>query len=64
MNGTQLVWAIIKILVMIGFIVNTAALLTWLDRRQGAAMQDRVGPNRAVTFRGLRKCRNCGEPGS
>jgi NADH-quinone oxidoreductase subunit H len=48
MNGTQLVWAIIKILVMIGFIVNTAALLTWLDRRQGAAMQDRVGPNRAM----------------
>jgi len=48
MNGTQLVWALIKILVMIGFVVNTAAILTWLDRRQGAMMQDRVGPNRAV----------------
>jgi NADH-quinone oxidoreductase subunit H len=48
MNGTQLVWALIKILVMIGFVVNSAAILTWLDRRQGAMMQDRVGPNRAV----------------
>ncbi len=48
MNGTQLIWALIKIGVMIGFVVNTAAILTWLDRRQGAMMQDRVGPNRAV----------------
>ena len=48
MNLTQIVWALIKILVMIGFVVNGAAILTWLDRRQGAMMQDRVGPNRAV----------------
>ncbi len=48
MSGTQLVWALIKILVMIGFVVNMAAVLTWLDRRQGAMMQDRVGPNRAL----------------
>src|ERR1700690_2284187 len=48
MTGTQIVWALIKIAVMIGFVVNTAAILTWLDRRQGAMMQDRVGPNRAV----------------
>ena len=48
MSGMQVIWALIKILVMIGFVVNTAAILTWLDRRQGAMMQDRVGPNRAV----------------
>lgn len=48
MSGTQVVWALIKILVMIGFVVNTAAILTWLDRRMGGLMQDRVGPNRAV----------------
>jgi NADH-quinone oxidoreductase subunit H len=48
MTGTDVVWTLIKILVMIGFIINTAAILTWLDRRQGAMMQDRVGPNRAV----------------
>ncbi len=48
MTGTQIIWALIKILVMIGFVVNTAAILTWLDRRMGGLMQDRVGPNRAV----------------
>ena len=48
MNGTQIIWALIKILVMIGFVVNVAAILTWVDRRMGAVMQDRVGPNRAV----------------
>ncbi len=48
MSGTQLIWALIKIAVMVGFVVNIAAILTWLDRRQGAMMQDRVGPNRAV----------------
>ncbi len=39
---------IIKIAIMIGFLINVAALLTWLDRRQSAMMQDRIGPNRAV----------------
>jgi NADH-quinone oxidoreductase subunit H len=39
--------AAIKILVMVGFCVNVAALLTWLDRRLGAMIQDRIGPNRA-----------------
>jgi NADH-quinone oxidoreductase subunit H len=32
------------------FAMNLAVLLTWADRRQGAAIQDRVGPNRAVIW--------------
>lgn len=48
MTGSQLLWAIIKIAIMVGFVFNFAALLTWFDRRGGAAIQDRVGPNRAV----------------
>ncbi len=48
MTGAQIVWALIKIAVMIGFVINAAAILTWLDRRQGAMMQDRIGPNRAM----------------
>jgi NADH-quinone oxidoreductase subunit H len=44
---TQLLWTAIKILVMVGFVVNVGALLTWYDRRGGAMMQDRIGPNRA-----------------
>lgn len=47
MTGTQLLWTAIKILVMVGFVVNAGALLTWYDRRGGAMMQDRIGPNRA-----------------
>lgn len=42
------IWTIVKIAVMVGFLVNVAGLLTWLDRRQSAMIQDRVGPNRAV----------------
>jgi NADH-quinone oxidoreductase subunit H len=48
MTGTQLVWTIIKIAIMVGFAFNVAGILTWYDRRGGALMQDRIGPNRAV----------------
>ena len=29
------------------FIMPLAGILTWMERRQSAMMQDRVGPNRA-----------------
>jgi NADH-quinone oxidoreductase subunit H len=48
MNLTFLIWSIVKILVIIGFVFNVAALLTWVDRRQSSMIQDRIGPNRAV----------------
>jgi NADH-quinone oxidoreductase subunit H len=48
MTSTLLVASIIKILVIVGFLFNVAGLLTWVDRRQSAMIQDRVGPNRAV----------------
>ncbi|RYZ64350.1 MAG: NADH-quinone oxidoreductase subunit H, partial [Proteobacteria bacterium] len=38
----------IKLFMIVFFAFNMGALLTWNDRRQGALMQDRVGPNRAV----------------
>src|SRR5271154_6754534 len=44
----QLVWALIKILVMVGFLLNLAGVLTWLGRRQSAMIQHRIGPKRAV----------------
>src|SRR6476620_2011916 len=47
MNATQLVWTAVKILIMVGFVVHIGALLPWYDRRGGAMMQDRIGPNRA-----------------
>lgn len=48
MTGSQILWAIVKIAVMVGAVVNGAAILTWFDRRGGGLIQDRVGPNRAV----------------
>src|SRR5580698_6124977 len=48
MTTSQLVWTIVKILVMVGFVLNWAGILTWADRRQSAMIQHRIGPNRAV----------------
>src|SRR6516225_2034320 len=48
MLGIQVLWTIIKIVIMIAFTLNVAAILTWADRRMSAMIQDRVGPNRAV----------------
>ncbi len=48
MTVSQVVWVIVKIAIMMGFVLNLAAILTWADRRQSSMIQDRVGPNRAV----------------
>ena len=47
MSTYLLFWAIVKIVIVIGFLMQLAAVLSWMDRRQSAMMQDRVGPNRA-----------------
>ena len=44
----ELVLAVLKIAIVIGFCLNMSALATWADRRQSAMIQHRVGPNRAV----------------
>ncbi len=48
MSTLQWVATFVKILIMIGFLFNMGAILTWVDRRQSAMIQDRIGPNRAV----------------
>jgi len=50
MDGYLLLFTALKILVVILFVVNTAAILTWGERRQSAMIQDRIGPNRAVIY--------------
>ncbi|WP_437715452.1 complex I subunit 1 family protein [Sorangium sp. So ce448] len=50
MTSVELVLAIVKILIVVMFLLNMAAIATWADRRQGAMVQDRVGPNRAVVY--------------
>ena len=40
--------AVVKILaLLLGFGMGLASILTWMERRQSAMMQDRLGPNRA-----------------
>lgn len=48
MTPITLIATVIKILVMVMFVLNLAAILTWADRRQSSMIQDRIGPNRAV----------------
>ena len=47
MTLVELVLAIVKIAIVLGFALNMSALATWADRRQSAMVQHRVGPNRA-----------------
>jgi NADH-quinone oxidoreductase subunit H len=47
-NLVEVVLALVKIAIILGFCLNMSALATWADRRQSAMIQHRVGPNRAV----------------
>jgi NADH-quinone oxidoreductase subunit H len=42
-----------RVALMMFFVLNTAAILGWVERKQSAIMQDRIGANRASIF-GLR----------
>jgi NADH-quinone oxidoreductase subunit H len=50
MSWASLALSLVKAVVVVMFLLNMAAITVWLDRRQGAMMQDRVGPNRAVVY--------------
>ncbi|HVJ19143.1 MAG TPA: complex I subunit 1 family protein [Polyangiaceae bacterium] len=39
-----------KVLFVVLVFMHVAVFLTWADRRQGAMIQDRIGPNRAVVW--------------
>ncbi len=44
-------WTTVKVLAAIlGFGLNIAGLLGWVERKQSAVMQDRIGANRADIF--------------
>lgn len=47
---TSLLWTFLKVSAAVGFGMNVAALLSWVERKQSALMQDRIGANRASIF--------------
>lgn len=47
---TEIILSIIRAVFVVMFGMNVAVICTWVDRRQGAMIQDRVGPDRAVIW--------------
>ena len=50
MSALAIAIVLAKAAVVVLFVLTVGGVLTWADRRQGAMIQDRVGPNRAVVF--------------
>lgn len=50
MTALTFAWPLIKIAAALGFGMNVAGLLGWVERKQSAVMQDRIGANRASIF--------------
>jgi NADH-quinone oxidoreductase subunit H len=50
MSGIEFLFTFGKAFFVVMFAMNVAVILTWADRRYGALLQDRVGPERAVVW--------------
>jgi NADH-quinone oxidoreductase subunit H len=50
MSGIEFLFTFGKAFFVVMFAMNVAVILTWADRRYGALLQDRVGPERAVIW--------------
>jgi NADH-quinone oxidoreductase subunit H len=47
---TEIILSVVRAVFVVMFGMNVAVICTWVDRRQGAMIQDRVGPDRAVIW--------------
>jgi NADH-quinone oxidoreductase subunit H len=47
---TEIILSVVRAVFVVMFGMNVAVIMTWVDRRQGAMIQDRVGPDRAVIW--------------
>ena len=50
MDTFTIIAALGKVVFVVGMLMTFAALLTWVERKQSAVMQDRIGANRADIF--------------
>lgn len=49
--GEELLWGLVKyVCIVFGYVMLLATVLVFLERKQSAAIQNRVGPNRAFLF--------------
>ncbi len=48
--GWEILFTLVKIVLVLGFLFSLTSLLTWMERRQSAMIQDRIGPTRANLF--------------
>ena len=50
MTLVEVLLIVLKVVLVVLVMMHVAIFLTWADRRQGAMIQDRIGPNRAVIW--------------
>src|SRR5512145_1781633 len=46
----ETLWMLVKVILVFAGPLTLASLLTWVERRGSAMIQDRIGPNRAALF--------------
>ena len=49
-DTVDVAWTILKMLVVIGVLLNVTPIMVWVERRGSALIQDRPGPNRVGPF--------------
>src|SRR5260221_6045854 len=49
-DTTEVAWTVVKMLVVIGVLLNVTPIMVWVERRGSALIQDRPGPNRVGPF--------------
>src|SRR6266853_2894888 len=49
-DTVEVTWTLLKMLIVIGALLNVTPIMVWVERRGSALIQDRVGPNRVGPF--------------